>query len=141
MTPEQKMGFAKNAAAMSLDPSTKVGAAIFSGSNLLAIGHNQIPARLRHSSHQLHDRGWKYPRIIHAEHDAIMKLRHSGVHDFNLHLFCTHYPCERCAAAIAHAGINEVWTYRVSPEMQERWPGMAITTEIFKEASIFVNFL
>ena len=130
---------------MSHDPSTKVGAIITLGDSVVSFGYNQIADGIPHTIQQMHDREWKYPRIIHAEQNAIMKMMSSRIFsmrwDEPYHMYVTHHPCERCAAMIIHAGIKEVFTRKVPPEMLSRWPGVIIAADMFKEAKIPVNYL
>lgn len=124
---------------MSHDPSTKVGAVIVSRGSVVSLGYNHIPKKLQHLSFQLEDREWKYARVIHAEADALSKI---GTHKLDYPImYVTHHPCERCAAAIVHAGISEVFTHRVPLDLLQRWPGMKVASDIFEEAQIPVTFL
>lgn len=136
---KQRMNIAFAHAQMSPDPSTKVGAVIVDKGRIVSWGHNRIPQLIPYLKEQLEDREWKYARIIHAEHDALMNI--CGQHMEYPMMYVTHYPCERCAAAMIHAGIQEVWTHKVAPEMVLRWPGMKIAAEMFLEAKIPVNFI
>jgi dCMP deaminase len=133
------MGLAFDQAKLSPDPSTKVGALIVSHGKIHSLGHNHIPKRIPHTPDMLNDREWKYPRIIHAEQDAMSQI---GIHKMqNPVMYVTHHPCERCAAQIIHAGFCEVFTMKVSDELWNRWPGMKIAAEMFLEAKIPVKFL
>ncbi len=134
------MNVADAHAGMSPDPSTKVGAVIVSDGRIVAYGFNHIPSPIQYTEAQLQNRDWKYPRVIHAEADALAKI---GPHNFHyLILYVTHFPCAQCAISIVHAGIKEVYTRKVSPEMMERWgESMKIADQIFIEGGVFVNYL
>lgn len=133
------MNIAHAHASMSRDPSTKVGAVIACDRRIVSWGHNHIPDRIPHTEEMLHDRNWKYPRVIHAEQHALSQI---GTHQLvRPVMYVTHHPCERCAAQIIHAGICEVFTHKVPLELMERWPGMKIAAEMFLEAKVPVTFL
>lgn len=139
------MNLADTVAAMSYDPSTKVGAIVTLGESIVSLGCNQIADGIPHTIHQMENREWKYPRIIHAEQDAIMKMMATRIFSMRweepYHMYVTHHPCDRCAAMIIHAGIKEVITRKVSPEMLLRWPGMKTAADMFEEARIPVTYL
>ncbi len=124
---------------MSRDPSTKVGAVIVDQGRIVSWGYNHVPEQIPHTEDMLHDREWKYPRVIHAEHHAMSQI---GVRRLKYPImYVTHHPCERCAAAIIHGGIREVYTHRPPSEMLDRWPGMKIAAEMFLEAKIPLTFV
>lgn len=124
---------------MSEDPSTKVGAVIANHGKIVSWGYNHIPQMIPYTQEMIMNREWKYPRIIHAEQHA---LSQHGVHNFDHPvMYCTHHPCERCAAMIIEAGIREVFTHKPEPQMMERWPGMKISSEMFLEARLPVTFI
>jgi dCMP deaminase len=133
------MNVAWSHAALSMDPSTKVGAIITDQGKIVSWGFNHIPNRIPHTVDMLHDREWKYPRIIHAEHHAMSQI---GMHSLRYPImYVTHHPCERCAAAIIHGGIRELYTHKPPSDMTERWPGMKVASEMFLEAKIPLNFI
>lgn len=139
------MEYASQISISSPDPSTKVGAVITLGEDVISTGFNRIAKGIPHVSSQLEDRQWKYPRVIHAETAAILKMCASRVYqqrwEESFHIYCTHIPCEHCASLIIESGIKRVYTKPVSPEMSDRWPGMRISAEMFGEAGIPVTFI
>lgn len=134
------MNVADAHAGMSPDPSTKVGAVIVSDGRIVSYGFNHIPSPINYTESQLQNREWKYPRVIHAEIDALAKI---GPHNFHHPvLYVTHFPCAQCAISIVHAGIKEIYTRRVPPEMLDRWAvSMKLASEILTEGGVFVNYL
>jgi dCMP deaminase len=124
---------------MSHDPSTKVGAVIASEGKIVSWGYNHVPDRIPHTIEMLKNREWKYPRVIHAEQHALSNFDSSNFK--NAVMYVTHHPCERCAAQIIHAGITQVFTHKVAPDMITRWPGMITAADMFSEAEVSVNFL
>lgn len=125
---------------MSPDPSTKVGCVIVSSDRIVAYGFNHIPSPIQYTETQLQNREWKYPRVIHAEMDALAKI---GPHNFSYPiLYVTHFPCAQCAISIVHAGIKEIYTRKVPVDMIERWgASMKLASEILTEGGVFVNYL
>ena len=94
-------------AAMSKDPSTKVGAVILRpDGTLLSSGWNGFPPGADDSPDLYENRNTKYSRIIHAEMNAILGATEkcTGCVLFTWPL----PPCDRCAAHIAKAGISLV---------------------------------
>lgn len=126
-------------AKMSDDPSTKVGAVIALDGKLVSWGYNHIACGIEYTSQMMEDRTWKYPRIVHAETSALLNLG-SDYHSLNCHMYVTHHPCEHCASLMIDFGIKKVFTNPVTLDIAERWPGMKIASEMFKEAGVSVNF-
>lgn len=137
---EDFMLIAEAMSSRSKDPSTKVGAIIVDNGNIVALGYNHIPSRIKFTMSQIENREWKYPRVIHAEVDAILKLGKQFV--TNAIMYCTHFPCDRCAAMIVESGIKEIYTRKIPLDMIERWgESMKIANQIFIEGGVFVNYL
>ena len=137
---EDFMLIAQAMSSRSPDPSTKVGAVIVDNKAIIALGYNHIPSRIQYVTSQIENRDWKYPRTIHAEVDAILKLGKQFV--TNAVMYCTHFPCDRCAIMIVESCIKEIYTRRVPPEMLERWgDSMKLASQILQEGGVFVNYL
>lgn len=134
------MKLAESYAAFSPDPSTKVGAIVADGNIIVSMGFNHIPPQIKYTEAQINNREWKYPRVIHAELEALSRV---GVHDLKHPImYVTHFPCAQCAISIVHAGIKEIYTKRVPLDMIERWgESMKIANQIFIEGNVFVNYL
>lgn len=137
---EDFMLIAEAMSSRSKDPSTKVGAIIVDNGNIVALGYNHIPSKIKFTMSQIENREWKYPRVIHAEVDAILKLGKQFV--TNAIMYCTHFPCDRCATMIVESGIKEIYTRKVPLDMIERWgASMKLASEILTEGGVFVNYL
>lgn len=112
------LALAEHVASWSKDPSTKVGSVVASGKDVLGLGYNGFPKGVLDSPERLYDRQQKYPRVVHAEPNAILNAR-TDLRG------CTLYswpmaPCSSCAKLIIQAGIKRV----VSPSSSEamsRW--------------------
>lgn len=103
-------------ATWSKDPSTQVGAvAVSPCRRKIATGYNGFPSGMDDSPERYADRTIKYPRVLHAEANAILNA------PFPLDgciLFVTHRPCLGCASMIIQAGFSRVV---VPHNMDNRW--------------------
>ena len=135
------MELSEHIASWSKDPSTKVGAVIVSGKEVLSLGYNGFSPRTPDHDSYLNDREEKYPRVIHAEVNAVLRLDKRFRPPYPLQIFVTHMPCSSCASIIIAAGISEVITNKPSKEMLGRWPGMNKTGLLFGEAGIQLTLL
>lgn len=104
------MDIAKRNAAMSKDPSTRVGAVLFDPAikSIVATGYNGFPAGKPDYQSDYEDRETKYRWVIHAEMNALQAAGRNGIPTEGLTLFCTHAPCEHCMKHIINAGIDRV---------------------------------
>ena len=100
----------------SKDPSTRCGAVIVRDINVtVQEGYNGYPFGVDDDG-TLHVREEKYPRIIHAEVNAILLARRD-VSGCSLYVYPLP-PCARCAGVIIQAGISRVIS--VIPQDEER---------------------
>lgn len=137
---EEFMLIAQAMSSRSHDPSTKVGSVIVDNGNIVALGFNHVPQRIQFTQKQIEDRSWKYPRVIHAEIDAILKLGKQIV-SYPI-MYTTHYPCSACATLIVESGIKEIYTHKIPIDMLERWgESMKLSSQILQEGGVFVNYL
>jgi dCMP deaminase len=99
---------ARLVAGWSKDPSTRVGAVIVRNRKIVATGYNGFPPGIE-DNNRLHDRKQKYPRIVHAEMNAILQAGHD-CWGATLYLHFPHggVPCSNCAKHIITAGITKV---------------------------------
>jgi len=134
---ERFLTLASVVAQWSKDPSTKVGAVIADGKHVVSLGFNGFPPQIDDNPEWLKDRNEKYPRVIHAEVNAILNA-HRSVRR------CTLYtvplsPCPDCAKFIVASGITRVVS-KFDPGLS-RSPNMAVaipewTGRLFQEAGI-----
>ena len=134
------MELADHVATWSKDPSTKVGAVITAGKEILSLGYNGFAPRTPDHDSYLENREEKYPRIIHAETNAILRLHRGYRPLLPMTIYVTHMPCANCASLIIAAGITEVVTRKPPEELLRRWPHMEKSFELFHEARIKVSF-
>ncbi len=126
-------------AAMSKDPSTKVGAVIARpGFTVAGMGWNGFPRGCDDKREDYENRDLKLSRTLHAEVNAI--LNSNGpvkgcvmfVHPFP--------PCDRCAAMIIQAGITAVVCPPLPDHASERWAdSVESAMRMFSEAGVDVH--
>ena len=124
----------------SKDPSTKVGCIIVSPDRfVLSEGYNGFPRGVADTPERLSDRAQKYPRVVHAEANAIINAGRNGAKIDNGILFVTQPPCPNCAKMIAQAGIREVFFIDLDKSKKDI-PGwrdeLAISFDMFDEVGI-----
>jgi dCMP deaminase len=142
------MSQAVHASKFSPDPSTKVGSIITLGDSMLSIGYNQFPDGVLWSEERWTDRAQKYPRVIHAEADALVKgsrMLHKEKHTSGFEaatLYTTEFPCCTCCGLIIQNGIKLVVSQDLSSNYAERWAKeIEISKSMFKEAGVTLEIL
>lgn len=100
---------AQAAARKSKDPSTKVGAVVVDGENIVrSTGFNGFPRRVPDLEEDYLDREVKYRMVLHAEENALLAAARVGVPLQGCKLYCSLHPCFQCAKRIIQCGIVEV---------------------------------
>lgn len=121
-------------ATWSKDPSNKVAAVICKDKFIVSVGFNGFPVGTDDHPHLYENRDEKYPRIVHAEMNAILSAREDITGST---LYCTHFPCSSCAGAIIQKHIQCVVFPQQNREFIERWAtSMKHTLRMFKEVGI-----
>jgi len=94
----------------SKDPSSKIGAVVVNAERrILATGYNGFPRGIEDSDERLNNRNEKYPRIIHAEMNALMNALYNGVTVKDATLYVYGLPvCPACTKCVIQAGIKRV---------------------------------
>lgn len=115
---KRMLGLAEHVAAWGKDPSTKCGAVITDAKHrVLSVGFNGFPRGVADDA-RLDDREEKYPRIVHAEVNAILNATGSldGATLYVWPLSC----CTPCAAVIIQSGITTVKSiYSINSRWQD----------------------
>lgn len=89
---------------LSKDPSTKVGALILRPDlTIVSMGYNGFARGVADSDERWNNREVKHKMVIHAEENALLTAREDVR---GCLMFCTHYPCSRCASKLVQAGIS-----------------------------------
>lgn len=100
---------AQEVASWSKDPSTKVGAVIVDERRrIVSVGYNGFPGAIEDNTLYLTDpnlRDQKLLRTVHAEVNAILNAGR-GVKGYTM--YCTFFPCDKCALMIIAAGIKHI---------------------------------
>ena len=124
----------------SKDPSTKIGALLVRGDNIVSLGYNGFPRGIRDSIDRLSNRDEKYFYIVHAEHNAILNAARNGISTKGATLYTSGMPCNECAKAIIQAGIETVYLHNQYPSLSHgKWSkSVSKAQEMFSEAGVFV---
>jgi len=130
------LGMAHFMGNMSRDPSTRVGSIVTKPDHtVVSVGFNGFPRSMYDDPELYANKATKYPRIVHAEMNAILNAGRSVDG-------CTVYvspipPCEKCAVFIAQAGIAKVIAVSPSESVKERWgESLATALMIFDDCGI-----
>lgn len=135
------VGIAREVAALSKDPSTKVGAVVVDDDgNVLTVGYNGFPRGVIDDRERYADRDTKLKFIAHAESNAIAQAARNGVRLMGSTLVLTSlYPCSNCAKAIIQAGIKAVYAPHMSGDHNPDWIRERVISEtMFREAGVVV---
>jgi dCMP deaminase len=116
----------------SKDPSTKTGAVITKGRQVVSLGYNGFAAGVADTPERLEDRKTKYAMMVHCERNAMLYAR-------ELLRGCTLYTwpfmsCAPCAAMVIQVGIVRcVAPASDNPRWQEDF---ALASLMFAEAGV-----
>lgn len=97
------------ALSLSKDPSTRVGAIIVSADGRkMSAGYNGMVAGVDETVAMWNDRKLKYPRVVHAEANALLNCPFEKA---GCTIYCTLHPCAQCLKQIVQAGVVRVVHY------------------------------
>lgn len=132
------MTIAEAMAAMSKDPSTRVGSvAIDDNYNILSTAYNGFPRGVADHESRYNDRPTKYALIAHAEQNLVAQAAYTGTSLRGSTVLLTSlFPCSACAKSLIQAGVARV----IAPMADnERWEGEAVWAgTMFVEAGVEV---
>jgi len=124
----------------SKDPSTKVGCIIVSQDGyVLSEGYNGFPRGIEDTPERLNNRDQKYPRVVHAEANAIINAGRNGTKIKDGIVFVTQPPCPDCAKMLIQAGIKEIFYMDLDKSKKDvkGWRDkLTISFDMFQEACI-----
>lgn len=132
------LDLAEIVASWSKDPSTKVGAVITKGNNIISVGFNGFAKGVDDSEERYTNRNFKYPAVIHAEENAILFAKQDLTD-------CTIYtwpmpPCAGCASKIIQTGIKRVVSIQPNIDQLKRWKdSIEIANSMYNEVDVEVN--
>jgi dCMP deaminase len=139
------MELAETISKWSKDPSSQIGAVCVNDERrILATGYNGFPKGIEDSIERLENRDEKYPRIVHAETNALMNALYSGVSLKNATIYVHGLPvCPDCTKLIIQSGIRRVVIREATYNTPEKWVDLWTTQSapMFKEAGILVTHL
>jgi dCMP deaminase len=120
------MRLAREISTWSKDPSAQIGAVIVDDERrILATGYNGFPRGIADTEERLNNKEEKYPRVIHAEMNAILAALYNGVSVKGATLYVWGLPvCADCTKSVIQAGIRRiVMTYPeyASEKWQKQW--------------------
>lgn len=134
---------AEHVAGWSKDPSTQVGCVVVDNETrqVRGIGYNGFPRGVEDTRERYQDRAQKYPRVVHAELNAILNSHEPGRLD-SCTLYVTLPPCCECAKAIIQSGIWRVVVPKsLDAAAAARWESsMDVTVGMFQEAGVGLEF-
>lgn len=126
---------AKLVASWSKDPSTKCGAVITRGKQIVSSGFNGFPQGVDDTLERLHNRELKYAMVLHAEVNAL-NFAFQDLSGCSIYVYPMP-PCSRCAAQIIQRGITRVVAVRPTKEMYERWGNdIKIANQMYSESGV-----
>ena len=129
----------------SKDPSSQIGAVCVNDERrILATGYNGFPKGIEDTEERLNNRDEKYPRIVHAETNALMNALYSGVSLKNATIYVHGLPvCPECTKLIIQAGIRRVVIREATYDTPEKWVDLweEQSAPMLKEAGISVTYL
>ena len=115
----------------SKDPNTQVGACLVDKDNrIIGTGYNGFPRGIEDTDERLNDREQKYPRIVHAEANALLSALYSGVSVRNATIYVYGLPvCPDCTKLLIQAGIKRVVIspdpYVYTTKWTEKWDNIS----------------
>tara|TARA_B110000503_G_scaffold57388_1_gene91954 strand:+ start:3383 stop:3904 length:522 start_codon:yes stop_codon:yes gene_type:complete len=138
------MDMAKMISNWSKDPSSQIGAvAINDERRILATGYNGFPKGIADTEERLNNKDEKYPRIVHAEMNALMNALYSGVSLKDATLYVYGLPvCPSCTKCVIQAGIKRVVipaTKTDKGNWQQVWEEQSLP--MYKESGVQVTLL
>lgn len=135
------MKLAHHIASWSKDPSTKVGSILTSNRLVLGMGYNGFPAGTNDAESLYKDRAIKYPRVVHAEMNAVINANRLLAQG-EMTLYCTLYSCADCAGPIINFGVQRVVFPMPTEEERFRWgESNEIAKQMYEEAGVLVDLL
>lgn len=141
---KRMMDLARLVATWSKDPSTKVGAVVTAGREILGIGYNGFPRAVHDDEDRYNDRSIKYKLIVHAEVNALITASaHGRMRLAGCTLYTTKPPCSECTKLLLQYGLCEL-VYPAPPDdaSAERWAADGEWSQLMlAEANIMVRVL
>lgn len=135
---------AKLVSTWSKDPSKKIGAVIVNDDRrILATGYNGFPRGIEDTQDRLFDRDEKYPRIVHAEMNALMNALYNGVPVKGATMYVYGLPiCSECCKSVIQSGIKRVVVaYPIEAPLKWRDSWNNQSKPMFEEAGVIIDYI
>lgn len=117
------MKIADDVAQWSKDQSSKVGAVIIDGNEIVTTGYNGLPRGCDDNVPERHEKPEKYNWFIHAEANAIINAARQGKSTLNKDMYVNWFPCDQCAGFIVNAGIKTIYCDKEPDWNHYKWGG------------------
>ena len=126
----------------SKDKSSKVGALIVDGREIVTTGFNGLPRGCNDNAPERHERPEKYNWFIHAEPNAIFNAARQGKSTLGCSMYLNWYPCDQCAGFIVQAGIKRLFADKEPEWEHEKWGEKFIRAKtILEEGGVEVIYM
>jgi dCMP deaminase len=137
------LDLAEHIAQWSKDPSTKVGAVLVQGNQVVGLGYNGFPRGVDDTEERYKNRELKYKLVVHAEVNAIL-MAGPNAKGGTLYVwpsFMLPPICTECCKIAIQAGVAEIVGYKIDEdklsEAQLRWrDSILVSREMCDEAKI-----
>jgi dCMP deaminase len=138
------MKLAREISTWSKDPSSKIAAVIVNDERrILSTGYNGFPRGIEDTEERLNDREQKYPRIVHAEMNALFSALYNGVSVKDATIYVWGLPiCAECTKSVIQSGIKRVVI--VLPDFApEKWKTQwrEMSKPMYDEAGVSVTYM
>lgn len=135
---------AREISTWSKDPSSKIAAVIVNDERrILSTGYNGFPRGIEDTEERLNDREQKYPRIVHAEMNALLSALYNGVSVKDATIYVWGLPiCAECTKSVIQSGIKRVVI--VLPDFApEKWKTQwrEMSKPMYDEAGVSVTYM
>jgi dCMP deaminase len=136
------MNIAQSVASGSKDPRRKVGAIIVKNDIIISTGFNGLA---RGFSKDYIENYWKSPLkdeyVIHAEVNCIINAARSNGNTVGSTMYCTFFPCHKCASQIINAGIVRIVSPLINRDKDVKWLHSIDTSqELFTDCGVEMVF-
>ena len=141
---EYFLNIAETVKLKSKDRRTQIGAVIVGQDNeIVSTGYNSFPRGIDDDQERYFDKEQKYPRIVHAELNALMNALYSGVSVKGGTLYVFGLPiCPDCTKSVIQAGIKRVvvpYPIEAPGKWKTLWEEQS--KPMFKEAGVIVDYI
>lgn len=130
------LGLAHTVAKWSKDPSTQVGCVIVDEARrIISTGYNGFPRGVLDLEELYNNRDEKYPRVVHAEANAILFAKQPLQ---GATLYCTFTPCPTCTGYIIQSGVKRVVVVENARDSAYAKP-FEISRQMLSQASVALH--